>query len=300
MRESRLALECAAWTSSPIERPPRRDRPPRGAGPPGAVPVRHRPPRRRRPGRGGIGGRHRPGAGRVPPRPPGPGAGLLIAEYRRLSGRTGPVRRAPGQALPTLGSTGRGHHPGAPRRPAGAGSSRWPSTPTAWARIERVRAGARGPRVRRGPRQDARGRAGPRPSRARLTAAALAILADSGFEPLLDGATIVLRNCPFDRVARDHRDLVCGMNRSIMDGLVTGLRSSGLQAAFDPQSGRCCMTFQTAAAPAPSQPPSRRRSRSRIAASSSGSAWSQPHTWSVPWVTRRRSSSAADQRTSPV
>ncbi len=37
-------------------------------------------------------------------------------------------------------------------------------------------------------------------------------------------------------------------------------------------------------------------SRARIAASSSGSAWSQPQRWSVPWVTRRRSSSAADQR----
>ena len=33
-------------------------------------------------------------------------------------------------------------------------------------------------------------------------------------------------------------------------------------------------------------------SRARIAASSAGSAWSQPQTWSVPWVTSRRSSSA--------
>ena len=43
-----------------------------------------------------------------------------------------------------------------------------------------------------------------------------------------------------------------------------------------------------------------RCSSARIAASSAGSAWSQPQTWSVPWVTRRRSSSAGDQRTSPV
>ena len=34
-----------------------------------------------------------------------------------------------------------------------------------------------------------------------------------------------------------------------------------------------------------------------MAASSAGSAWSQPHRWSAPWTTRRRSSSAGDQRT---
>ena len=45
---------------------------------------------------------------------------------------------------------------------------------------------------------------------------------------------------------------------------------------------------------------SSRCSRARIADSSAGSAWSQPQTWSVPWVTRSRSSSRASQRTSPV
>lgn len=42
------------------------------------------------------------------------------------------------------------------------------------------------------------------------------------------------------------------------------------------------------------------RSRARIAASSTGSAWSQPQTCRTPWVTRSRSSSAGDQRTSSV
>jgi hypothetical protein len=45
--------------------------------------------------------------------------------------------------------------------------------------------------------------------------------------------------------------------------------------------------------------PSSTRSRARIAAPSTGSAWSQPHTWSVPCVTSSRSSSAADQRVVP-
>ena len=50
----------------------------------------------------------------------------------------------------------------------------------------------------------------------------------------------------------------------------------------------------------PTGSPSSSRSRARIAVSSAGSAWSQPQTCSVPWVTRRRSSSAGDQRMSPV
>ena len=45
---------------------------------------------------------------------------------------------------------------------------------------------------------------------------------------------------------------------------------------------------------------SSRRSRARIAASSSGWAWSQPQRWSDPCVTSSRSSSAAVERTSPV
>ena len=97
--------------------------------------------------------------------------------------------------------------------------------------------------------REARGRAGSRPSRARLTAAALAVLADHGFEPFADGSgVVILRNCPFDRVAKDYRDLVCGMNRSIMEGLVAGLHSAGIRAVFDPQAGRCCMTFTGASA----------------------------------------------------
>ena len=47
-------------------------------------------------------------------------------------------------------------------------------------------------------------------------------------------------------------------------------------------------------------PDSRRRSRVRIAVSSSGSAWSQPQMCSAPWVTSSRSSSAGDHWTSPV
>ena len=175
-------------------------------------------------------------------------AGLLTAEYRRLSGRTGPgagrpaklYRRADRQVEVTI-----------PERRddvvahlfAVALDADRLGTASGTATLERV---ARDHGTELG--QAARRRAGPRPSQARLTDAALAVLADSGFEPLAEGELFILRNCPFDRVARDYRDLVCGMNRSIMEGLVAGLHTAGIRAIFDPQPGRCCMTFAGASA----------------------------------------------------
>lgn len=170
-------------------------------------------------------------------------AGLLAAEYRRLSGRTGPgagrpaklYRRADRQLEVSIPER---RDDLVARLFAMALDADRQGTASSAATLDRV---ARDYGTALG--GDARRRAGPRPSRARLAEAAREILAESGFEPVLDGATVVLRNCPFDRVARDHRDLVCGMNRSIMDGLVAGLRSSGLRAQFDPRPDRCCMTL---------------------------------------------------------
>lgn len=172
-------------------------------------------------------------------------AGLLTAEYRRLSGRTGPgagrpaklYRRADRQIEVSLPER---RDDVVARLFAIALDAERLGTATSAAALERV---AREYGTTLG--VDARRRAGPRPSRARLTTAATTVLTESGFEPIVDGGTLILRNCPFDRVARDHRDLVCGMNHSIMDGLVAGLRSSGLRATFDPEPGRCCMTFSS-------------------------------------------------------
>jgi predicted ArsR family transcriptional regulator len=175
-------------------------------------------------------------------------AGLLTPEYRRLSGRTGPgagrpaklYRRSDRQVEVTIPERREGLVARLFAMALDADRLGTASSTTTLERVAREYGTALG--------QDARRRAGPRPSRERLATAALAILADSGFEPAVDGSTILLRNCPFDRVARDHRDLVCGTNRFIMDGLVEGLRSSGLDAVFHPQAGRCCMTLVAAPA----------------------------------------------------
>src|SRR5262245_2075549 len=66
-----------------------------------------------------------------------------------------------------------------------------------------------------------------------------AALRAHGFEPWPGpDATVVLRNCPFHQLAARHRDIVCGMNLAIIEGLVTGLRAEGMRPELDPRPGQ--------------------------------------------------------------
>jgi predicted ArsR family transcriptional regulator len=69
-------------------------------------------------------------------------------------------------------------------------------------------------------------------------------LRQHGFEPwrAADGA-VRLRNCPFHQLAAAHRDLVCGMNLALIDGLIEGFGASDLHPELDPQPGRCCVVI---------------------------------------------------------
>jgi predicted ArsR family transcriptional regulator len=98
---------------------------------------------------------------------------------------------------------------------------------------------------------------GPDPSGADRAVAALRA---HGFEPRQGSDGVIrLRNCPFRQLASDHRDLVCGMNLAMINGLVTGLGRDGeLRPALDPAPGHCCVIIATGpttgepqAAPAP-------------------------------------------------
>jgi predicted ArsR family transcriptional regulator len=74
--------------------------------------------------------------------------------------------------------------------------------------------------------------------------AAADVLRGHGFEPSQDDdGTIRLRNCPFHQLAAGHRDLVCGMNLALIEGLVAGLGANDLQPALDPQPGHCCVVI---------------------------------------------------------
>ena len=70
-------------------------------------------------------------------------------------------------------------------------------------------------------------------------------LAARGYEPHDDpDGTIRLRNCPFDRIAAHHRQLVCGANHAMLQGLTEQLDGDPpVQAGLDPQPGRCCVVL---------------------------------------------------------
>jgi len=96
----------------------------------------------------------------------------------------------------------------------------------------------------------ARATAGSRPSPERLIDSTSEALADYGYEPQRAGDTIVLGNCPFDTLAREHPQLVCGMNLTIMAAVTDRVGTSGLTARLDPAPDRCCVVLDTCTASA--------------------------------------------------
>lgn len=68
-----------------------------------------------------------------------------------------------------------------------------------------------------------------------------------GFEPRPDGDAIVLGNCPFHVLAREHTETVCGMNVHLLRGVLKALGESELEACLAPAPGRCCVRLQPAA-----------------------------------------------------
>jgi predicted ArsR family transcriptional regulator len=70
------------------------------------------------------------------------------------------------------------------------------------------------------------------------------VLARQGYEPCRDDDGIIrLRNCPFHQLAERHREVVCGMNLTLVEGLVDGLGADGWQPVLDPRPGYCCVAL---------------------------------------------------------
>jgi predicted ArsR family transcriptional regulator len=89
-------------------------------------------------------------------------------------------------------------------------------------------------------------RAAPDGDQDQVLAAVRQALATRGYEPYddADGA-IRLRNCPFDRIAARHRELVCGANHAMLGALTDRLGGDPpVRAVLDPQPGRCCVVVR--------------------------------------------------------
>jgi predicted ArsR family transcriptional regulator len=173
-------------------------------------------------------------------------AGLLETLYRRLSGRSGPgagrpaklYRRADRQfwlALPDR------------RYDLLAQILAQALEPEPEPSIRNRLAGA-AKRIGARLGQEARDRARAR-DKAEPLHHALEVLEGYGYEPAQRDDLITLQNCPFHALAQQHRDLVCGVNLSLMEGFVDGIGISGLSARLHPAGGRCCVEIQLAVAP---------------------------------------------------
>ena len=181
------------------------------------------------------------------------GAGLLDVEYRRLSGRTGPGAGRPSKlyrrGAREMGVSLPDRHYEVPAELLATTLERL-SGPTPrdalWSAAHDLGEGI-GSAARRG--------SGPRPSRRRLRAALQETLEARGYEPAeMPSGEVQLRNCPFDALVEDHRELVCHMNLALADGILDGLGDDRLSARPDPQPGQCCVAI-SAVTPAHRSPP---------------------------------------------
>ncbi|MEV7619834.1 helix-turn-helix domain-containing protein [Microbacterium sp. NPDC089321] len=167
-------------------------------------------------------------------------AGLLETEFRRLSGRSGPgagrpsklYRRAPSTvsiSLPERRYDLVGHVLAGAIERAGDGMP----LRDALAEVAHEEGRAIAAAVR-----------SPDDESARLTA----VLTAHGYEPRSEsgegGEAVILANCPFDSLARDHTELICSANLSLLGGVIDGLGCTHLSAHGEPHTGRCCVALR--------------------------------------------------------
>lgn len=94
--------------------------------------------------------------------------------------------------------------------------------------------------------RSATGRGLRRPGPERTLAAAEEILGEQGFEPFRETPKVVaLRNCPFHRLAEQSPEVVCGMNRSFIEGIVRGLGNETVHVVLEPEEGHCCVKLRS-------------------------------------------------------
>ena len=186
-------------------------------------------------------------------------AGLLEASYRRLSGRTGP---GAGRTSKVYRRARRQFRLSLPERRYDVLAEVFAEALDPGVReptSDRLAAAAEqfGARLGSQAASSIRGKGDQR----QALLEGLQLLAEFGFEPIQEEDWITLRNCPFDTLAKEHRDLVCGVNLSIMNAFLGRLGRSGLEARLEPAEGRCCVRLHAVAGP-PQRSPSRRlRSR---------------------------------------
>jgi predicted ArsR family transcriptional regulator len=84
-----------------------------------------------------------------------------------------------------------------------------------------------------------------RPGPERTMHAVASVLEGCGYEPAIaDDGVMSLRSCPFHALAQQEREIVCGLNRELIDGVVSGLGNRTVAVELAPQPGRCCVQLR--------------------------------------------------------
>jgi predicted ArsR family transcriptional regulator len=68
-----------------------------------------------------------------------------------------------------------------------------------------------------------------------------AVLEGHGYQPRQVDFELCLLNCPFDKLAADHTELVCGLNLALVEGVLDALEADALTARLAPSPGHCCV-----------------------------------------------------------
>jgi len=161
-------------------------------------------------------------------------AGLLDVEYHRRNGRSGPGAGRPAKYYTLARGTEvavslppRQYDAMAEILAEGVERSRPARTAAIKAARERGRAIA-----------DAAPPSGDR-------AALLATLATRGYQPVTDANGVIrLRNCPFDRLVSEHRELTCSLNLAMLTEVADGFEAAHVEAGARPPDRYCCVAFE--------------------------------------------------------
>jgi predicted ArsR family transcriptional regulator len=91
----------------------------------------------------------------------------------------------------------------------------------------------------------ARAAAGVGADRERLLDCTCEALSECGYAPRRTGSTIVLPDCPFDTLAREHTQLICGMNLAMLAAVIEQVQETAPSARLDRnKSMLCCLRCQ--------------------------------------------------------
>lgn len=168
-------------------------------------------------------------------------AGLLRTEFRRLSGRTGPGAGRPSKLYRASDREVRAVVPQRRYEIAAELFAQALNAPADGPETLADAASTYGNELG----QEARRRAGPRAGQRRRFEALQSVLRDAGYMPFIGEGESELRmlNCPFHELAQRHRQLTCGMNLALVQGMLDGASLPPSAARLDSKPGLCCVAL---------------------------------------------------------